>query len=482
MANSSPACSSPEPTILRIASASPRKMVRAELLGCHTHTALCGTRVHVWKRDPTFLARGRYHGRPFGETLGSTVPEASARLRQLLGELENGSFVPPCERRRRIVSHASGGRLTLRELIDAFLHEKRQTRGKQTAQDYKTRLLPVLAFSDQKAARWPLAADIDRTFIIELRAFLFQYRTTRNGRPGANQKPLSSRQVQNILQCLRTLFAWASSPVIHKLPAGWANPLTHDLLGKVPAKDPLRDDPLPIETRVRMVEAMDLWQLCHLTLSMVLPLRPDEAAGLLVSDVNFERGWLEFGHTFSDCNFTKASTAFRLPFPGELVPILRACIGNHVEGPLLQKRSRFQGAPGPSVASAEELRRLYSELLLKQPAGSVQSPHDRKLVFRDLLRRLGGISEDIMNREFKRLLVKAGINTSATIYTLRSSVTTAMARAKLPHLEMRYLTSHSVNDILNVYSSLDPVGAMQQYFDGIRPVLAATAERVKILT
>ena len=52
-----------------------------------------------------------------------------------------------------------------------------------------------------------------------------------------------------------------------------------------------------------------------------------------------------------------------------------------------------------------------------------------------------------------------------------------MKDANLPHLEMRYLTSHSTDDILNQYASLDPVRAMSLYFDTIRPLLGAIRER-----
>jgi hypothetical protein len=68
-----------------------------------------------------------------------------------------------------------------------------------------------------------------------------------------------------------------------------------------------------------------------------------------------------------------------------------------------------------------------------------------------------------------------------TFYTLRSSVTTAMKDANLPHLEMRYWTSHATGDILNEYASLDPVRAMRQYFDSIRPLLDAIRERASAL-
>ena len=46
---------------------------------------------------------------------------------------------------------------------------------------------------------------------------------------------------------------------------------------------------------------------------------------------------------------------------------------------------------------------------------------------------------------------------------------------------MRYLTSHSTDDILNQYASLDPVRAMSLYFGTIRPLLLAIRERAVAL-
>jgi hypothetical protein len=70
-----------------------------------------------------------------------------------------------------------------------------------------------------------------------------------------------------------------------------------------------------------------------------------------------------------------------------------------------------------------------------------------------------------------------GVKNGATLYTLRSSVTTAMHRANLPHLELRYLTGHAATDILNEYASLDPAGAMQAYFGTVRPLIDAIRKR-----
>ena len=58
------------------------------------------------------------------------------------------------------------------------------------------------------------------------------------------------RQVVNVLECLRTMLHWARSAQVRKLPADWVSPLTPDLIGQPPAKDPLREDKLPMATRI----------------------------------------------------------------------------------------------------------------------------------------------------------------------------------------------------------------------------------------
>jgi hypothetical protein len=98
-----------------------------------------------------------------------------------------------------------------------------------------------------------------------------------------------------------------------------------------------------------------------------------------------------------------------------------------------------------------------------------------------VLRELGGVSEDVMKKEFKGVLEAAGVRNGSTLYTLRASVTPAMHRANLPHLEMRYLTGHAANDILNQYTSLDPVGSMRRYFDTVRPLRDAVRARARAL-
>ena len=66
-------------------------------------------------------------------------------------EIENGSFVRPSESRKRQLSKHRSPRLSLCQVINEFLAEKRKMRGKQTADTYKSRLMPVLDFAERSA-------------------------------------------------------------------------------------------------------------------------------------------------------------------------------------------------------------------------------------------------------------------------------------------------------------------------------------------
>src|SRR5207253_8493042 len=103
--------------------ATDRGMVRAVLMGSHSHETASGVRVHVWQRGGNFLARGSYLGQRFGETLGRDITEATARLRRLLNEIEDGSYVRPSDARQRPLSKGCVPRLTLRQLGNEYLSD-----------------------------------------------------------------------------------------------------------------------------------------------------------------------------------------------------------------------------------------------------------------------------------------------------------------------------------------------------------------------
>src|SRR5262249_47596397 len=157
-------------------------------------------------------------------------------------DIENGVFTPPSEARKAPLRTGRVPQLTLRALANDFLVEKRRVRGKNTADDYRSRLGPVLDFADFPSSLrgWPLAANIDRTRPTDPRSYRYQYQPTRNGRPGGQPKPLSAHQIFNVMDTLRTMLSWARRADVRKLPPEWINPMSPDVVGRPPAKDPLR--------------------------------------------------------------------------------------------------------------------------------------------------------------------------------------------------------------------------------------------------
>ena len=102
-------------------------------------------------------------------------------------------------------------------------------------------------------------------------------------------RPLSPTSVVHALETFRTLLRWSKLLEVALLPADFVVPVTDDLVGIPAEADPLRKNPFPADVRARLIRGADRWQLCHLALSLVLPLRPEEACGLLVTEVDFER-------------------------------------------------------------------------------------------------------------------------------------------------------------------------------------------------
>ncbi len=289
---------SPPPLTVKASDAADaRRMVRGELSGRATYITTNSIKVHIWRRGDQYLARGRYQKRQYMQVLGKEPGQADAALRKLLGDLESGAFIPPAEARMRPLKNGIAPRLSLRELFDEFLRDVRRVRGAKTFQDYRARLTPALEFAEAPSnrKRWPLAADIDRGFAVEFKAWLHGRVTARNGHPLAERRPISRSQIHNILGCVATALHWGRRPDVNRLPSYFAIPFTRDLVDKRPTKDPLRPQKLPIDLRVEMVAQMDPWQLCALALPFTLPNRPEDFSGLLVSEVNFAPREMVFG-------------------------------------------------------------------------------------------------------------------------------------------------------------------------------------------
>jgi len=458
-----------------------RRMERAVLMGSHTHRTTNGVSVHIYQRDGKFLARGRYNKQAFGETLGSDEEKATSRLRHILTEIELGSYVRPRDASKRPMGNGTVPQLRLRNLANEFLAEKRKMNGAKTARDYRNRLAPILDFSETLEAlrRWRLAADIDREFAVELRKFLTKRMVARNGHSNSDQKLMSPRQVHNCMSTLRMVLVWALRADVRKLSPNFVNPITKDVIGQTSRKDPLRKSKLPMSRRIELVNTMDAWQFLHLSTLVVLPLRFEDVAGALISDIDYHGQILHVGTRFGGNDFNKERLNVEMPLPTELISVLRTCAGERTEGPLFRSRTVWDGRRKTRLAAAsrDDIERLLHDALAAAPDDTVQCEQDRKAVFRELLRGMGGVSERQIGKALTSLLKDAGLAERTRPYDVRGSVTTDMNEAGIRHLELRYLTLHSVDDILNEYTGLDPVNEMAKYFRHCQPLLTAIQRR-----
>ncbi|QGQ25601.1 phage integrase family protein [Gimesia benthica] len=479
-------CQDPTPNdSLETARKSPsksRKMVRSKLMGDHTHETRVGVNVHIYERDGKYLARGRFERRPFGETLGTDPQEAKSKLRELLHRLDSGTFVPPSDARKQILKTRRIPNLTLRELCDRFLIEKRKVCGEQTARTYYNRLSPYLDFSElaRSLKRWPTALSLDRDFALESLEYLFNRKITRNGSANAPTKLMSSRHIKHCGDTLRMALNWACRADVRNLPPDFVNPITHELFEKSFSKDPLRDCVFPLERRIKLLKAMDDWQFMSLSILLVLPIRLEDVAGLLVSDVDFEKQQVHFGTRLGGSDFNKGKVDVQFPLPDELMPLLQTLVGERVEGPLFLNRKTCQGKTSRKYTfnSTPDLEQQYQDELAKLPKGKVRNSQDRKAAFRDFLNKAGGVTSAYVGKQLRQVI---GKDEPGKPYDLRGSITQEMKEAGIPLLELRYLTEHTVNDIINVYSPLNPKQEIVKYYNKISPLLDAIKTRTEQL-
>ena len=290
----------------------------------------------------------------------------------------------------------------------------------------------------------------------------------------------SASQVVNCLETLRSVIAWALLASVRKLPPEFVNPCTRELIGNLPAKDPLRKVVLTIDRRIEIVRTMDDWQICNLAILLVMPLRFEDLARALISDVNLGEQTLQLGTKFGGSDFSKSKVNVVLPLPDQLMTVIGKAIDGRPDGPLFRSRQSRKGSRRRRLSVPQnrmEVEQAFGEMLAAQKPGDVLTDHDRKQVFRELMRKLGGITEDAIGKEMKGLFTRIGLGPGIRPYDLRGAVTTDLKNAGIAHLELRYLTGHSTNDILNEYTGVDPQREIQKHFTACRPLLDAIEER-----
>lgn len=459
-----------------------RRMVQAQLCGRHSITLANGMQIHIWRRGNSYLVRGRLEGRQFGEVLGTDEVSAEARLCEIRTQLENGAFTLPRDRASQPKRARNlNMRAPLDDLIDVYIQDRRRLRGRKTANRYRSSGDHIKAYQSQPEIRkkYPSAAMVDRSYVVGLITYLHKRQVTRNGRPGAAPRLMSSKSVYEILTLLRTILEFGKRAEIGLLPPVFVNPVTGDLVAKPPRKSPIRDIKLNIERRIRMMRVADGFQLCVFAPLVVMPLRPDELCGMLVEEVDFNAGFAHFGSRFNDSDFTKGKTSFDVPFPEELTCPISHAMASRSSGPLFMKRALFERHVRNTtrIPQSESVEGIVAKRLLAVRPSTSQ---DAKLVSRTVLRELGGISYDELLTEFKKLATIAGIDGNVTPYDLRHAITTELSRVGVSENVRRYCTGHAMSDIMDTYTALDlPTirKEFESYWEFVRELTEAISER-----
>lgn len=295
---------------------------------------------------------------------------------------------------------------------------------------------------------------------------------------------MSPRQIKHCLETLRAAINWALRADVRKLPVEYRNPVTRDIVGQSPQKDPLRKAAVPLDVRVQIVHSMDAWELTHLAGRLILPLRHEELCGILISDVNWIGKTLFVGTRFDGCDFTKGRTSFTIPVDPLLLQLWTGCAQGRPEGVLFRNRSAWKKPPTKDPAtfsSRQEVEARIASLLGSCKAEDVQTENDRKQVIREYFYKIGGMHPGDIRRAVKRLYSRVGLPAEVRAYDLKGSTSQSMRESGMPHLESRYLTGHTVNDIMNEYVGLDTQPHMARYYDSISPLQHAIRDRAKTL-
>lgn len=464
----------------------------------HAHTTANGIEVHIWTRRGWhkgkkggglvwhYMARFRIDGKRVGHTLGEDIDQAEAELRRVMTQIEDGTYVAPSspEAKRRRKRRAIPS-LTVSDLIAEYLADRRAHKGKKTARTYAGRLAHVEAFTerDDIRRRYPLARDIDREFVAELNTFLRHREVARNGHRNGDKRLMAASTRREVLQRLKAVLTWGCRPDVRKLPPEFVQPVSNELIGKKPMKDPLRPIVYGLERRGRMARMADAYQLVTLALQFVLPLRPEQVAGLMISDIDWAEGTLRFGTRFDGNDFSKGKTSWRVPFPPELESLLRAAVGDRVDGPVFLKRSVVEGRSTPSVAVCErgDVEAAICRAL-SDAGGELQADGDAKETVRRTIAAAGGVTTDHLRDEFLTLANLAGIDANDRYYEVRSDVESEIKRVGVEQGCRRYIMGHTVdpNGELASYDKLtidELKAALQPYWGFARSLLDAIRER-----
>jgi hypothetical protein len=300
----------------------------------------------------------------------------------------------------------------------------------------------------------------------------------------AAKHPMSDGHRRNVIEALSTALRWGTRDSGGRLPADYRMPDIAAVLGRRPRKDPLRKVVWALERRLQLVHVADSFALTTFALQLLLPPRPEQIAGLLVSEVDWQEHALHFGTRFNGDDHTKGRTTWWLPFPPELELVLRAAIGGRAAGPVFRKRSVVEGSRSPDlvVERPKELEAAISVAITTARSKGPITDNDAKDISRRIIAEAGGITENDLGREFGQLAENAGCIDSLRYYDLRSAVLSEFRKVDIPKEVRAYLAGHEDGtggslDEYECFSVEDLHRELQPHWNFARRLIDAILER-----
>jgi hypothetical protein len=381
---------------------------------------------------------------------------------------------------RRRVSHG--------DLVQQFLADvaKRADAGiidPATLRRYRSALRHYESFCQQNEIRkaFPYAASVNRDFRLSFAAFLSSRRTTANGRPGADARPMKGQAF--VLDAVRAMLQWAGDPERGNLfPDGFRNPFHRSAEERtLPRNDPLAEPDITLPMALAFVRACDLYQLRLFTPMLLFGLRAAEPCFLFGEYL--DDSWLRVPCN-SDLEYlTKSRRSKKFPLIEDLLPFWKVLRPSNVHGLLYVRRGVLEGRE-ESPWQGASLAELVAEFRAR--CAAVHSPGltERQRLRDGLLHEAGGIRYDHVEQEFHTLAQKRQWPAQATLKDFRHLFCTTMTTAGLPGPYLRFLMGHAPERAaIAVYTHLPDL--RRHYTDAVRrewpSLLEAVLQRLDTL-
>lgn len=416
--------------------------------------------------------------------------------RKTLSDRVNGDLVAAIARAReieeRLEHFRSGGtgraRLRHEVLVNEFLEDlRRRCRGGEvsirTVDRYSSALQHYLSFATQPSieSRYHWAANADRRFVQEFRAFLAERQVSPNGHAHTAVRPLSSQSY--VVDVVRSMFRWAADPGRGNLmPTGFQNPFVGGKSREERRRPDLFSEPdVTIDMAVQFLSICDPFQLRLFAPLFLHGLRASEPCLIFREDL--QEKWLhvlgrpEIGYD------TKGLCDKRLPLIDPLPQLLQDSDHSPASPLLFPRRTVWEGKHLPPLGkcSFPELISEYQLRIRKNVKGETSS---RNQIQRQIVQDAGGMDYDHVQGEFLRLTKQLNWPKKATLKDFRHLFSTSLENAGVPLFYRRYLMGQSPGkSAIVTYTHINEL--RQQYQRAVErslnPLCEALANRMREL-